>query len=262
MPGDERPPMLDWYTKYYKATLTSKAYAIFCKRVFGANCGQHGFSDMSQLNRLLAFLNLRPGDCVLDLGCGNGVMAEYISEQTSAHVTGIDFIHEAIRQAKARTRGKDKRLVFRVMDIGTLDFLPGSFDTLISIDTQYFIDLIKTIRQMRLILESNGQMGIFYSHGVSPKNPIEIFDFDSLHPDNTPLAVALRAVGMRYKVWDFTAEDYTHALLKKKVAEDLKAEFEVEGNHFLYNNRYGEAVGVLKAIDSDAHRRYLYHVTR
>jgi len=156
---------------------------VFCDRVIGGNFAQHGFSDMAQLDRLLAFLNLRPGDRVLDLGCGNGSMAEYISAQTSSHVTGIDFIPEAIHQARAHTRGKDIMLVFRLMNIGKLDFMPGSFDALISIDTLYFTDLHKTIQQMGLFLNVKGQMGIFYSHGVSPDTPAEPFDFDTLHPD-------------------------------------------------------------------------------
>jgi SAM-dependent methyltransferase len=261
MPAEEHPPTRGWYTKYFKATLTSKVYGVFCERVFGANYAQHGFSDMTQLVSLLAFLNLRPGDRVLDLGCGNGAMAEYIYTQTGAYVTGIDYIPEAIRQARSRTRGKDMRLVFRVMDIGKLDFMPGSFDALISIDTLYFANLHETIRQMGVILNVKGQMGIFYSHGVSPDTPAETFDFDTLHPDKTPLAAALRDHGMRYKVWDFTAEDYSHAIVKKKVVEDLRADLEAEGNRFLFDNRNDEAVGVMRAIDANAHRRYLYHVT-
>jgi cyclopropane fatty-acyl-phospholipid synthase-like methyltransferase len=256
----ESPNLRDFYNRYYLATATSKAYAAFCERVFGANYAQHGFSDMAQVDSLLAFLNLRPGDRVLDLGCGNGGIAAYIASQTGAFVTGIDYVPEAIRQAQARTREVTRRLVFRVMDIGRLDYPPGSFDALISIDTLYFTDLPDTVRQMKSVLKPGGQMGIFFSHGVSPGNPAETFDYESLHPNQTPLAAALSKHGMRYKVWDYTAEDYAHALLKKKVAEDLKAELEAEGNLFLYRSRYGEAVGVLKAIDADAHRRFLYHV--
>jgi cyclopropane fatty-acyl-phospholipid synthase-like methyltransferase len=261
MPGDEFPTMWDFYNNYYRTTRSSKAYAVFCERVFGANFAQHGFSDMRQLTSLVVMLHLQPGDRVLDLGCGNGAIAEYIADTTGAHVTGIDNIPEAIRQARERRRGKENRLAFNVMDMAALDYPPGSFDTLVSIDSLYFSPIDETIRQMQRLLKPGSQMGIFYSHGVSPDNPIETFDLDSLHPDRTPLAAALRSCGLRYKAWDFTAEDYTHALLKKKVAEDLRAEFEAEGNRFLYDNRHGEAVGVVRAIDTNAHKRFMYHVT-
>jgi cyclopropane fatty-acyl-phospholipid synthase-like methyltransferase len=261
MPGDELSTMWDFYNNYYRATRTSKTYTVFCERVFGANFAQHGFSDMRQLTSLVMMLHLQLGDRVLDLGCGNGGIAEYIADTTSAHVTGIDNIPEAIRQARERRRGKENRLAFKVMDMAAIDYHPGSFDTLVSIDSLYFNPIGETICQMQRLLKPGGQMGIFYSHGISPGNPIETFDLDSLHPEKTPLAIALRSCGLRYKAWDFTAEDYTHALLKKKVAEDLRAEFEAEGNQFLFDNRHGEAVGVLRAIDANAHKRFMYHAT-
>jgi len=216
---------------------------------------------MEQINRLLVFLNLRSADRVLDLGCGNGKMSEFISEKTGAHVTGIDNIPEAIRQAQARIRGKNKSVSFRVMDIESLHFPTSSFDTIISVDTLYFTDMITTLGKLWGILKPDGQIGIYYSHGVSSDEPAERFDLNSLHPDRTPLANAIRVNGLKYKVWDFTAEDYSHALLKKKVAEELRTDFEAEGNSFLFDNRYEEANGVIRAIDEDAHRRYLYHVT-
>jgi hypothetical protein len=45
--------MRDWYTRYYQATKTSRAYAAFCQRVFGQDWSQHGFADMDQIARLL-----------------------------------------------------------------------------------------------------------------------------------------------------------------------------------------------------------------
>jgi hypothetical protein len=44
----DQQPMLDFYTRFYAATKNSPAYDTFCQRVFGMNCPQHGFSDMSQ----------------------------------------------------------------------------------------------------------------------------------------------------------------------------------------------------------------------
>jgi cyclopropane fatty-acyl-phospholipid synthase-like methyltransferase len=258
----ESHELLDFYTRYYQAARNSPTYATFCQRVFDLNCAQHGFADMSQVKSLLAFLNLRPGDQVLELGCGNGGMAAYIAEKSGAYLTGIDLVPEAIRQAKKRTRGREKYLAFKVMDIATLDFPPESFDALISIDTLYFTETNPTIHAMKQILREGGQMGILYSHGVSPTKPAETFDLRTLHPDRTPLAIALRECGLGYKVWDYTAEDYAHALLKKKISEELRSDFESEGNLFLYKNRHNEAVGVMRAIEADAHKRYLYHVRK
>jgi SAM-dependent methyltransferase len=243
------PPMWFWYDAFYKATRTSMAYATLCERTFARNLTQHGFADMVQLGKLLEVTALGAQNRVLDLGCGSGAMAEYISDVTGAHVTGVDYIPEAIRQARERTADKRHRLAFRVGYLGALDLPLHGYDTLISIDTLYFTDDLEgTIERLRALLVPGGQMGIFYSHGVSPGTPIETFSRDTLPADNTPLARALRANALQFRAWDYTAADYRHAQLKEQVTEELRAEFEAEGNLFLYRNRHGEAQGVKKGV--------------
>ena len=55
-------------------------------------------------DHLIQASGMGPSSRVLDLGCGNGMIAEYLSDQSGAHVTGIDFIPKAIQDARARTR--------------------------------------------------------------------------------------------------------------------------------------------------------------
>jgi cyclopropane fatty-acyl-phospholipid synthase-like methyltransferase len=257
----ERPPMWYWYNDFYQAIRTSKAYAAFCERVFGKDLGQHGFSDMAQLTKLLEVMALGPESRALDLGCGNGLMAEYVSDTTGAHVTGVDYVPIAISQAQERTRNKCHRLDFMVIDMQTIDLPPQSFDTLISIDTLYFTDLDGTISQMKTLLQPGGQMAILLSHSAGRSVRLDAFPRESLLPDRTPLAEALTKHGLPYQTWDFTQQDYRHAQLKKQVAEELESDFEAEGNLFLFANRHAEAEGVMRAIEANAHARYLYHVT-
>ena len=253
--------MRDFYTRYYAAIAAGRAYAEFCERAYGRDLGQHGFADMAQIDALLGEIHLAPGDRVLDLGCGNGGIAEYISDSTGAHVTGLDFIPEAIRQAQERTAAKRSRLAFVTGDLRDLDFPAGSFHALISIDTLYFTELDRSIPQMAALLAPRGQMAIFYSHGADPENPIATFQRETLPPDRTPLGEALARHGLDYRAWDFTEADYRHAQLARQVLDELRPAFEAEGILFLYENRLGEAQGIMAALEAGAHVRYLYHVT-
>lgn len=115
-----RPPIYYFYRDYYAAIEHSAAFAEYAERVFGQDLGQHGISDLGQLHHMLDLVELARGSCVLDVGCGNGKIAEYISDQTGAHVTGIDYVPEAIDQAQRRTQSKRDRLRFEVGDIETL----------------------------------------------------------------------------------------------------------------------------------------------
>jgi ubiquinone/menaquinone biosynthesis C-methylase UbiE len=254
--------MRDFYTDFYAATEHSRAHAAFCERVFGANLCQHGFADMAQIDALLDATHLGVGDQALDLGCGNGMIAEYISDRTGAHVTGLDYIPGAIRQATERTAAKAERLAFVVGDINHLEGMPsGAFDAIISIDTLYFSeDYVATIRELVRMLRAGGQMAILFSHGREPWVPVEQFDAEALAADKTPLAVALIANGLKFHTWDFTQEDCRLARLRQEVLTELKPDFEAEGNTFIWENRMGDARGISQAAQEGLQARYLYRV--
>ncbi len=101
--------MKDFYNAFYAAVEHSQAHHLFCERVFGKDLCQHGFMDIRQLELLLSVVQLDSSCRVLDLGCGNGLIAEYLSDKTGAHVTGLDYIAQAIQQARARTVSKAGR---------------------------------------------------------------------------------------------------------------------------------------------------------
>jgi cyclopropane fatty-acyl-phospholipid synthase-like methyltransferase len=251
----------DFYTPYYSAVEHSQAHHAFCERVFGIDLCQHGFADLEQLELLLQVTRLGSRQRVLDLGCGNGMITEYLSDRTGAHITGLDYIPQAIRRALQRTASKSDRLAFLIGDINQLE-LPGSaFDAILSIDTMYFSqDYTATLRELKAALQPGGQMAILFSHGREPWVPREEFARETLPPDKTPLAEALRANDLTFRTWDLTLQDYELAQRRKVVLAELKPQFEIEGNLFIYENRMGDAEGISQAIEEGLHARYLYHV--
>jgi len=250
--------MWHWYRRYYASACQSAAHAAFCERLYGRDFCQHGFADMQQVGRLLGVLHLGPGRRVLELGCGSGGIAEHISDLTGAHVTGLDNVPEAIALAKQRALTRAERLGFVLDSMDHMEFPLASFDAIIAIDALYFTDLDTTVAQMKAVLKPGGEMGILYAHGADPQVPIAAFPRETLPPDRTPLARALQQHRLAYKTWDLTEDDYQHAQRKKQIVEELHAQFEAEGNLFLYENRRGEADGVMAAIEAGAHKRYLY----
>ncbi len=253
--------MRGFYADYYRAVEQSPAHARFCEYAYGKNLCQHGFATIEQLNGLIQPTGLNPQNRAVDLGCGNGMMAEYLSDVTGAHVTGLDYIPSAIAHAATRTQAKCYRLDFVVGDLTQPELPPSSFDVLLSIDTIYFAnDYAQTIRRWRPLLRRGGQMVIFYSHGANPENPKETFRRETLPPDQTPLAEALRRCGLEFQTADLTRQDQELAERKREILAQLKSEFRAEGNIFLYENRIREALGVVDAIASGMHARYLYTV--
>lgn len=253
--------MKDFYESFYIAVNTSQAHRTFCECVFGKDLCQHGFMDQAQFELLLQVIPINSHHHVLDLGCGNGLIAEYLSDRTGAHVTGIDYIATAINQAQQRTRHKADRLTFRVGDINQLNLPRASFDVILLIDSIYFSDnYVATIRELKATLRKNGQMALFFSYGREPWVPREAFPTAALAADKTPLAQALQANGLTFRAWDLTRQDYELAQRRKAVLAELQTQFAAEGNMFIYENRLGDAEGISQAIEDGLHARYLYHV--
>jgi ubiquinone/menaquinone biosynthesis C-methylase UbiE len=195
------------------------------------------------------------------MGCGNGMIAEYLSDRTQAHITGLDYIPQAICQAQERTAAKTQRLAFLVGDINHLELPGSSFDFTYSIDSIYFSeDYTATLRALKAATRPGGQMAIFFSYGREPWVPKDEFPKETLPPDQTPLAGALKANNLTFRTWDLTCQEYELAVCRKTVLAEMKPQFESEGTLFIYENRLGDAEGIRQAIDEGLHARYLYHV--
>ncbi|MCA1624388.1 MAG: class I SAM-dependent methyltransferase [Acidobacteria bacterium] len=251
----DNPLWLYEYNNFFSKAVKSSAHALFCERVYSKNLCQHGLADVFQLNKLLEVLKLNAGYRVLDLGCGNGFITEYLQNQTGAFFQGIDISEEAIKQACQRTTEKNERLSFSVGNMNRLSFEPKIFDCIISIDTLYYVDnLEETMKQTIPILKPFGQMGIFYTQWIS-----NLEDKENLLPENTALAIVLKKHSLKFTALDLTENEAEHWQKKVDVLEELKPQFEKEGNLDLYNYRLNEAVRYAN-WDLRKRSRYLYHI--
>ncbi|MFN8530132.1 MAG: class I SAM-dependent methyltransferase [Anaerolineae bacterium] len=249
--------MQDFYALFYQRVAHSAAHAEFCTRVFGINLCQHGFADEPQLDALINALNLSAGSTVLDLGCGNGMISEYLADRTGAEVTGLDYSLEAI--AQARTRAQSDRLRFECGDINALKLPPAAYDAIVLIDSIYFSsNYARTIRELGAALRPGGRLAFLYSYGHEPWLPKEEFPAENLAPERTPLGAALTANGFTFSTQDFTQRDYDLAQRRKTVLTEMRAQFEAEDLMFVWDNRMGDANGVSSAVEDGLHRRYLY----
>ena len=249
------PLWLYEYDNFFGNAERSRAHALFCERVYGKNLCQHGLADVSQLDKLLEVLRLTGDDSVLDTGCGNGRITEHLHDLTGASFTGVDISVEAIEQARARTAAKRSRLTFEVGNMNRLDFEPHTFDSLIAIDTLYYVDdLEETLRQFSAVLKPTGQMGLFYTQWINDRAARA-----DLLPANTSLAVLLKKHDLKFTSFDLTEAEAEHWQKKLAVLEQLEPEFEKEGSLGLYHYRHSEALRYAN-WDSTLRSRHLYHV--
>lgn len=255
----EERPDLYWYyyQRFYGAAHGSDAHSRFCERVYGMDLCQEGMTDMAAISGLLDRLELHPGQRLLDLGCGAGGISAYISEQTDAHVTGIDYSALAVSVATERTDSMRSKTTFLEADLNTLDLPRQSFDAAISIDSIYWVsDVPNSIERIVSTLKPGGQFAILV---------VQLLEYcdspDEMGIDNTPVAMALKKLGLGYQAINET-ESFREFWPKVKIAaSDLQDDFEREGNGFICEHWMREAdAEFLPALKADELRRYFYHV--
>jgi hypothetical protein len=93
-------------------------------------------------------------------------------------------------------------------------------------------------------------MGLFYTQIV------ELPEI-SLAASDTKLGAALRANGVAFDVHELSESDRRFWQRSKDVAEDMRVDFEGEGDADLMH--LGETDAVLDLIPKGLHARYLYH---
>lgn len=255
-----RPPLWYWYKEYYIRTKNSQAHGLYCDELFGLNLCQDGFSDMKQVNKLIEVANITSDYIILDLGCGNGMISEYISDKTGAQVYGIDYIPDSIEQAIYRTKLKESRLKFQVGNLDWINFEENFFDLIISIDTLYMPNnLDNTIKNMSKILKPTGAIMAFYSQFIWGDGACR----DSLKAQNTDLGKCFIRNGLKFDTYDFSKENYEFMQRKCQVAKRHKEEYEKEGNQSLFDYINGQSVHDTSSFDPEKCNisRFLYYAT-
>ena len=109
-----------------------------------------------RVRRIIQGLELKDGDKILDLGCGDGYYSYLLSQiPLKLKITGIDNHLEAIETA--RTLVPPKKATFIIGDAEKLPFPKDSFDKIIMSEViEHVNDDIKVLKEARRILKEDG----------------------------------------------------------------------------------------------------------
>jgi SAM-dependent methyltransferase len=253
----ERPDMyFYYYREFYPRAWASEAHSELCRRAFGRDLCQEGMTDMVALEWMLDRLDLKPGQRVLDLGCGAGGIANYISESRDVHVTGIDNAKPAIAQAQKIFGSHADRLTFIEADMNDLQ-LDDRFDAALAIDVLYWVaDMGHTVSAISNLLRPGGQMGVIMTHThKNDEGPGRI------PPEATKFGKAATELGLPFEAIDLT--EHNHAFWRRnyEAAKDLMSDFEAEGNAFIAASLIREAEEDFLPFFAEGRiSRYLFHV--
>jgi SAM-dependent methyltransferase len=110
---------------------------------------------------VLAALDIRPGEAVLDVGCGCGQTLLELAERVgpNGHVTGLDISEPMLALARERAAGHPQ-IEILLGDAATHALPAARFDALFSrFGVMFFQDSVAAFATLRRALKPNGRLG-------------------------------------------------------------------------------------------------------
>jgi len=122
----------------------------------------HSRHDPGKLHRIIRTCDLQPGQRVLDVACGTGVLFPWLLEHDPALLMGID-ISEGMTEI-ARAKHRDRRLKIVTADYYHLDAEP--FDRIIVYNAYpHFFDKERFAEKTRNLLVHGGRFVVAHNKG-------------------------------------------------------------------------------------------------
>ena len=129
--------------------------------------------DVSKLEAMLARLDIKAGDTILDVGTGTGVFVPYLLKKIGCkgRIVCLDFAEEMLRIAKAK--GFNGNISYLCADIENSQLPDRSFDAVACYSIfPHFRDKLKIFREINRLLKIGGKLFIFHTDSRQAINEI------------------------------------------------------------------------------------------
>ena len=138
-------------------------FNTWAERGEGAQMERH---HLNITEKTLRLMNLRPGERVLDLGCGSGwatrLLARLVGDgpQGFGQVIGVDISDEMVRQARAASKDFEN-IMFVVGSAAQIPWEENFFDKVLSVESFYYYpDQDRALAELFRVMAPHGRLFI------------------------------------------------------------------------------------------------------
>jgi len=183
----------------------------------------HHKTKENERSQMVNDLNLKPGDRVLDLGCGPGLWTSMIAERIkpNGYVIGVDLSEDLIKYAKKRIRKNPlkKIIKFQQGDFFNIPFDDNSFDVV------FFGNCYAYVTEAKRVLEEQKRVTTKYGRIIAKDFDGAIIIFHPIDPYLSAKILAATAKGLKEKPTHQFFNNYTgrelHGLFLKAGLKDI-----------------------------------------
>lgn len=129
-------------------------------------------------DRLVAAAEIRPGDQVLDVACGTGVVARTVARHVGPGdaVAAIDVNPDMLATAREASGEVTPTIAFQQGDVMNLPFEDGAFDVVLCQQAvQFFPDRVAALREMARVTSTGGRVVFSVLRSLDRHPVYEIF---------------------------------------------------------------------------------------
>jgi SAM-dependent methyltransferase len=154
------------------------------------------------IRNLFAEIELKPGERILDVGCGSGVVDRWVVQQTNGQnlLWGVDINPYLLQEARALARKEqvDHLLVFQEGNAEALPFPTDHFDVTFSTTVMEEVNADQMLAELIRVTKPGGRIGVVvraldipYTLNVPVRKELKAsFEFPEWHGDGEACASA------------------------------------------------------------------------
>jgi SAM-dependent methyltransferase len=153
---------VDLYNSTY-GNFQEQVLAEVRRETYGEDIGQNSWITTDEYDTFYSWLNLSPGDHVLEVASGSGGPALYLAKKFKCRITGLDINEEGIKTANLQALDAQIREVkFQLANVDQrMPFDDETFDAVMCVDSMnHFRDRLGYFQEWHRVLKS-GKRALF-----------------------------------------------------------------------------------------------------
>lgn len=155
-----------------------------------------------RLPSLINELNIKPGETILDIGSGTGILLSLLYKATNGEgeIVSLDIAEEMLKQAK--NNGHHSNIDYVHADVASIPLSSDTFDLVICYSCfPHFSDKTKALAEITRVLRKGGRLAICHTASRQEINELHhsiggVVGSDSI-PDKATMRELLEASGLK-----------------------------------------------------------------